>query len=102
MPKKRHTEEQIIAALKQYGGGEGTADVCRKLGISQATFYMWNHIGSVAWGISIEISPYIVLLGGMRRKIGANRIEQNGTESDRDTGSSESGPVETCGRRRSF
>jgi putative transposase len=42
MPKKGHSEEQIIAALKQYESGEKTADVCRKLGISQATFYMWK------------------------------------------------------------
>jgi putative transposase len=42
MPKKGHTEEQIVAALKQYESGEKTADVCRKLGISQATFYMWK------------------------------------------------------------
>jgi len=42
MPKKGHSEEQIIAALKQYEGGEKTADICRKLGISQATFYMWK------------------------------------------------------------
>jgi Transposase len=42
IPKKGHTEEQIIAALKQYESGEKTADVCRKLGISQATFYMWE------------------------------------------------------------
>jgi putative transposase len=42
MPKKGHTEEQIIAALKQYESGEKTGDICRKLGISQATFYMWK------------------------------------------------------------
>lgn len=42
MPKKRHTEEQIITALKQYASGEMTADVCRELGISQATFYLWK------------------------------------------------------------
>jgi putative transposase len=42
MPKKGHTEEQIIAALKQSEGGEKTADICRKLGISQATFYLWK------------------------------------------------------------
>lgn len=29
MPKKGHSEEQIIAALKQYEGGEKTADICR-------------------------------------------------------------------------
>ncbi len=42
MRKKGHTEEQIIAALKQYEGGDKTAEICRKLGISQATFYMWK------------------------------------------------------------
>jgi putative transposase len=39
MPNKRHTEEQIIGALKQYESGEKTADICRKLAVSQATFY---------------------------------------------------------------
>lgn len=42
MPKKGHTEEQIIAALKQHESGEKTRDICRKLGISQATFYLWK------------------------------------------------------------
>ncbi len=42
MPKKGHTEEQIIAALKQRESGEKTADICRKLSISQATFYLWK------------------------------------------------------------
>jgi putative transposase len=42
MPKKQQTEEQIISALRQYEGGEKTADICRKLGVSQATFYLWK------------------------------------------------------------
>ncbi len=42
MPKKGHTKEQIIAALKQYEGGEKANDICRKLGVSQATFYLWK------------------------------------------------------------
>jgi putative transposase len=42
MPKKGHTEEQIIGALKQYESGEKVADICRKLGISQASFYTWK------------------------------------------------------------
>ena len=42
MPKKGHSDEQIIAALKQYESGEKTADICRKLGVSQATFYTWK------------------------------------------------------------
>jgi putative transposase len=42
MPNKGHTEEQIITALKQHEGGEKTTDICRKLAISQATFYLWK------------------------------------------------------------
>jgi putative transposase len=42
MPKKGHAEEQIIAALKQQEAGEKATDICRKLGISQATFYLWK------------------------------------------------------------
>ena len=42
MPKKQHSEQEIISALKQYESGEKTADICRKLGVSQATFYMWK------------------------------------------------------------
>lgn len=40
MPKKVHTEGEIISALKEYESGEKTADICRKLGVSQATFYI--------------------------------------------------------------
>jgi putative transposase len=42
MPKKGHSEEQIIAALKQYESGEKVPDICRKLGVSQASFYTWK------------------------------------------------------------
>ena len=42
MPRKGHTEEQIIAALQQSEAGAKTTELCRKLGISQATFYAWK------------------------------------------------------------
>ena len=42
MPKKGHTEEQILAALHQVQTGAEIADVCRKMGISTATFYLWR------------------------------------------------------------
>ena len=42
MPKRGHTEEQIVAALTAQGGGEGTKEICRRLGISTATFYSWK------------------------------------------------------------
>ena len=40
--KKRFTDEQIIAMIKEQEAGEKTADVCRRHGISSATFYKYK------------------------------------------------------------
>jgi putative transposase len=42
MKRKRHTEEQIIAILKEHEAEVKTADLCRKRGISEASFYNWK------------------------------------------------------------
>ena len=42
MKRKRFTEEQIIGVLKEHELGAKTADLCRKYGISDATFYNWK------------------------------------------------------------
>ena len=42
MKRKRHTEEQIIAILKEHEAGMKTADVCRRHGVCDATFYNWK------------------------------------------------------------
>ncbi len=42
MPKSGHTEEQIVAVLRQVEAGARVDDVCRKIGISQATYYLWK------------------------------------------------------------
>jgi putative transposase len=42
MQKARFTEEQIIAILREHEAGAATSDVCRKHGISSATFYKWK------------------------------------------------------------
>jgi putative transposase len=42
MKKSRYTEEQIAFALKQNEVGTSVAEICRKLGISEATFYKWK------------------------------------------------------------
>lgn len=42
MKRSRFSEEQIIAILKEQEAGMPTADVCRKHGISSATFYKYK------------------------------------------------------------
>jgi putative transposase len=42
MKGSRFSEEQIIGILKEHEAGGTTADVCRRHGISSATFYKWK------------------------------------------------------------
>lgn len=42
MKQSRYSPEQIIYALKQVEGGEKAVDICRKMGVSEATFYNWK------------------------------------------------------------
>ncbi len=42
MRQSRFTEEQIVSILNQAGNSISTADLTRKLGISEATFYCWK------------------------------------------------------------
>lgn len=42
MKKSRYSEEQIIAVLKEHQAGSPVAELCRKYGISDATFYNWR------------------------------------------------------------
>ena len=42
MKRSRFTEEQIVSVLKEQEAGQRTADICRKHGISEGTFYKWK------------------------------------------------------------
>ncbi len=56
MKKPKFTEEQIASALKQAEVGTPIEEVCRKMGISDATFYNWRgpvppwNASRVVWG----------------------------------------------------
>lgn len=42
MKRSRFTEEQIIGILREQKSGQKTADICRRHGVSAATFYKWK------------------------------------------------------------
>jgi len=42
MKRKRYTDEQIAYALRQAESGTPVAEICRKMGVSQQTFYTWR------------------------------------------------------------
>lgn len=42
MKRTRFTEEQIIGVLREHEAGMKTADLCRKHGVSSATFFKWK------------------------------------------------------------
>lgn len=44
MKKSRYTEEQITFALKQAGTGTPVAEVIRRMGVSEQTFYRWKEV----------------------------------------------------------
>ena len=44
MPKKRFTEEQISFALRQAESGTAVVEICRKLGVSEPTFYLYGRL----------------------------------------------------------
>ena len=49
MKRSKFNEEQVAYALRQAESGTAVADVCRQLGVSEATFYVWKkkyaHLG---------------------------------------------------------
>ena len=42
MKQKRYSEEQIVYALKQVEAGQKITEICRQMGIAEATFYNWK------------------------------------------------------------
>jgi putative transposase len=51
VPRKGHTEEQVMRALREAEAGKKVGDICRELGVSQQAFYSWKR-RFAGWGLS--------------------------------------------------
>ena len=82
MKRKRFTEEQIIGVLKEHELGGKTADLCRKHGISEATFYNWK---SKFGGMDVSEAKRLKQLqdeNGKLKKLLANAMLDNAALKD--------------------
>jgi putative transposase len=67
MKRSRFSEEQIISILKEQEAGTATAKVCRRHGISPATFYKWK---SKFGGMDVSEAKHLRALEDERRRFG--------------------------------
>ena len=73
MKRSRFTEEQIIGVLKEHQAGMSAADLCRKHGISDATFYSWR---SKYGGMEVSDAKRLKALDEENRKLKKLLAEQ--------------------------
>ena len=66
MKRSRFSNEQIIAILQEQEAGMPTADVCRRHGISPATFYKWK---AKYGGLEVSEAKRLRLLGDENAKL---------------------------------
>jgi putative transposase len=73
MRKSRFSEQQIIAILKEHEAGMSTAEVCRRHGVSQPTFYSWK---SKFGGLEVSEAKRLKALEEENRKLKKLLAEQ--------------------------
>jgi putative transposase len=73
MRKSRFSEEQIIGVLKEHQAGLAVAEICRRHGISDATFYTWR---SKYGGLELSEAKRLKTLEEENRKLKKLLAEQ--------------------------
>ena len=73
MRKSRFSDEQVIAILREQEAGRSTAEVCRKYGVSGATFYKWK---AKFGGMEISEAKRLKVLEDENRKLKRLLAEQ--------------------------
>lgn len=73
MKRRRFSEEQVIGVLKEHQAGMSAADLCRKHGISDATFYTWR---SKYGGMEVSDAKKLKALDEENRKLKKLLAEQ--------------------------
>ena len=69
MPRKGHSEEQIVYALRQVEGGQKVSEVCREMGVSPQAFYRWKRRSAPAF-CRTACAPNSLVLGAECRAAG--------------------------------
>src|SRR3954466_3798896 len=78
MKRSRFTEEQIVAILREQEAGVATAELCRKHGVSSATFYKWK---AKYGGLDVSDARRLKALedeNAKLKKLRAERMPNNG------------------------
>ena len=73
MRKSRFSDEQVIAILREQEAGRSTAEVCRKYGVSGATFYKWK---AKFGGMEVSEAKRLKVLEDENRKLKRLLAEQ--------------------------
>lgn len=73
MKRSRFNEEQIVGLLKEHQAGLSATDLCRKHGISDATFYMWR---AKYGGMEVSDAKKLRALGAANAKLKNLLVEQ--------------------------
>jgi len=77
MKGKRYSQAQIIAALKEHEAGAKAAEVCRKLGVVENTFYRWkSKYGGMEVSEAVRLKA-LELENGKRGRLVADLMLEN-------------------------